>query len=145
MPLTNTEKKLKSRIYQRRYRDTKKGSVLLKSHYNKQNKTMKNLFEKEGINTNKNFNKPLKPIQRRRLANFIRRFNKALNSKGSTNKDMKDLLEKREKLLQDYRVHLLMLLKTQPKSDKADELYDKLEEMSREIVEIEQQMEAKGY
>jgi hypothetical protein len=71
----STERKMKSRIYQRRYRDTKKGSVLLKSYYNKQNKTMKNLFEQKGINTNKNFNKPLKPIQRRRLANFIGRVN----------------------------------------------------------------------
>ncbi len=138
----STERKMKSRIYQRRYRDTKKGSVLVKTHYAKQNKSMQNLFERKGVNTNKNFNKPLKPIQKRRLASFIRQVNKLKNSKSPT-KEVKELENKRNELLEDFQVHLMMFLKAGFMSEKADGLLDKMEVISKEMEDITKQIEGK--
>jgi hypothetical protein len=138
----STERKMKYRIYQRRYRDTKKGSVLLKNHYSKKNKAMQYLFEQKGLNTNKNFNKPLKPIQRRRLANLIGQLNTVKNSKSPNG--LEELINKRKNLLESFQIDIMLFLKVGFMSDKTDELLDKMKTISKEVTEITKQIDAKS-
>jgi hypothetical protein len=143
------ERRMKSRIQQRKRRNTQKGSVLLKSLHSKQNKSMKNLFNDKDINTNKDFNKPLKVLEKRRLADFIRKLdkisNKDKNNERNTNELIK-LIDKRKDLMIDLTYIIIGLkdledggLTVSQYTDlvnNVDNIFNEIEEANKRITEL---------
>jgi hypothetical protein len=139
----STERKMKARIYQRRRRNTMKGSVLLKSYYNTENKRIQNLFTRKGINPNTAFNKPLKTLEQRQLADFIRKMEKNLNElvPGEIDEELQQLQETKGILLKKIREELASLLGMNIMSDVYDEQLTKLEEITTNFNKVNERIE----
>lgn len=141
----SVERKMKARIYQRRRRNTLKGSVKLKTYHETQNKKMQNLFTRKGINPNTSFSQPLKKLEQRQLADFIRKVDlklKEMSPKNDYEAELDKLYETKLTFLQEVGQYLKLALTTSDmETSEYNDILAKMDEISKKLISVNNRIE----